>query len=285
MTPRSTTVRLFTAMLAGLLLAGAAPVVASAAPALPKPPKTKVVKLQFDVAGYVESRELHDTKSDCYPGVSYIQTNRFEFETGKWVNSMMTNISLPGTDGTITTAGSLPAGSASIEGTISDFSTSNFCAPTQPDPEPTPPVCAKTRGKISVGLMGGSTGMSGDLATLTGKSLLLTITRVGGTIDAYTCLGEAAGSITGADAEQSGVTTSPAPGVSETLTTGLGSIKIFNLKKGKTLRRTIIIDGACAAVNVQAGTNPAAKPNPGALNADADCRMTGKVVLAIRRVG
>jgi hypothetical protein len=127
--------------------------------------------------------------------------------------------------------------------------------------------------------------LNGDLATLAGKSLLLTITRVGGAIDPNTCIGEAAGSITGADAEKSGVTTSFAPGVSESLTTGLGSIKIFNMKKGTTLRRTIIIDGACAAVNVQAGTNPAAKPNPGALNADADCWMTGKVVLSVRRVG
>jgi hypothetical protein len=285
MTPRSTTIRIITAMLAGVVLAGVSPVVASAAPTLPKPPKTKMVKLQLNVAGYVESRTLHDTKSDCYPGISYIQTNTFQFETGKWVNSMLTNISLPGTDGTISTAGSLPSGSASVEGKISDFSTSNFCAPQAPDPEPAPPACATTHGKISVGLLGGSQGLNGDLATLAGKSLLLTITRVDGAIDPNTCIGEAAGRVTGADAELSGVTTSYAPGVSETLTTGLGSIKVFNLKKGKTLHRTIIIDGSCAAVHVQSGSIPAAKPDPGGLNADADCWMTGKVVLSVRRVG
>jgi hypothetical protein len=58
-------------------------------------------------------------------------------------------------------------------------------------------------------------------------------------------------------------TTSYAPGVSETLTTGLTAIKEFNLKKGKTIRRTIVIDGSCDAVNMKSGSNPAAVPNPG----------------------
>jgi hypothetical protein len=283
----STTSRLLAVLLGSALLAGAVPSMALAMPTLPtlpKPPKTKIVRLQMDLAGYVEARTLHNTKSDCWPGVSYIQTNRFEFETGTWVNSVLSNTSMPGTDGVISSAGSVPSGSAAVEGLITDFSTSNYCD-RPPDPEPSPPACAKTHGKIMVGLTEGATAMNGDLPTLAGKSLLVTITRVGGGVDPTTCVGVPAGSIIGADADNSGVTTSYAPGVSETLTTGLTAIKVFNLKKGKTFRRTIVIDGPCDAVNVKSGANPAAVPNPGGLNADSDCWMTGKVVFSLRRVG
>lgn len=284
MTPWSATPRLIAVMLGAALLAGSLPAVALATPTLPKPPKTKVVRLQMSAAGYVEARTLHNTKSDCWPGVSYIQTNRFEFETGKWVNSVLSNVTTPGTDGIITMAGAKPSGSATVQGLISDFSTSNYCD-RPPDPEPPQPACATLHGKIAVGLMEGSMGMVGDLPTLAGKSLLVTITRVGGGIDPSTCLGQSAGSVVGADAEESGVTTSYAPSVSESLTTGLTAIQVFNLKKGKTLRRTIVIDGPCEAVNVRSGSDLAAVPNPGALNADADCWMTGKVVLSVRRGG
>jgi hypothetical protein len=284
MTRASTPARLLAIIIGAGLVAGVLPAVALAIPMLPKPPKTKVVRLQMDVAGYVEARTLHNTKSDCWPGVSYIQTNRFQFETGKWVDSILSNVSTPGTDGIITSAGSKASGSASVEGLISDFSTSNYCD-RPPDPEPSPPACATTHGKVMVGLTEGSMAMSGDLPTLAGKSLLLTITRVGGGIDPATCVGVPAGSIVGADADISGVTTSFTPGVSEALTTGLTAIKVFNMKKGKTVRRTIVIDGSCDAVNVKAGSNAAAVPNPGALNADADCWMTGKVVFSLRRVG
>jgi hypothetical protein len=270
-------------MLGAALFAGVLPAAALATPALPKPPKTTIVRLQMDVAGYVEARQLHNTKSDCWPGVSYIQTNRFQFETGTWVNSILSNVSTPGTDGIITSAGSKPSGSASTQGLISDWSTSNYCD-RPADPEPAQPACAKSNGKIMVGLTEGAIEMNGDLPTLAGKSLLVTITRVGGAIDPATCIGLQAGSIVGPDAEQSGVTTSYTPGISESLTTGLTAIKVFNLKKGKTLRRTIVIDGPCATVSVKAGSDAAAVPNPGGLNADGDCWMTGKVVFSLRRV-
>jgi hypothetical protein len=72
--------------------------------------------------------------------------------------------------------------------------------------------------------------------------------------------------------------------VSEVLPSGLGAIKVFSLRRNKRLRKVIIIDGPCASVNAAALTPPAHSPSAGSLNADGDCRLTGKVVLNVRTI-
>lgn len=276
--------RLGSLLSASALAVGLVWAVASApAVSVPKP-KVKKAALEVDVAGYVEIRQLTDTTSDCHPGVTYVQTNTFDFETERYVPTKLKNIGLPGTSGVITSKFSKPGGSATIDGSISDYRTTNWCPPHPLDPEPTPPACVKNRGEIAVALQEGGTipDADDDLTWLEGKRLMLAIRRDGGGSDDPTCYGAAAGLVRGVDGDRSVVSTSFAPGVSEIVTTGLQAHKVFNLGRRERLRRAIVIDGPCRAVTARASNPPGPTPNPGALNADGDCWLTGKIVLSVR---
>ena len=256
--------------------------VASSAPAVSVPkPKVKVAKLEVDVAGYVETRRLTDTTSDCHPGVTYVQTNTFDFETGRYVGTKLRNISVPGTDGVIASRFSKSAGSATVGGSYSDYRTTNWCAPHEQDPEPLPPRCVRNRGEIAVALEEGGV-PGGELTGLGGKRLMLAIKRKGGGSDDPTCYGGGAEFVRGEDGDRSVVSTSFVPGVSEIVTSGLQAVKVFNLGRRERLRRAIVIDGPCRAVTARAGRPPGPTPNPGALNADGDCWLVGKIVLSVR---
>ncbi len=249
-------------------------------------PKVKVAKLDLDVAGYVETRQLADTTSNCFPGVTYTQTNRYTFETSKYVGTRLTNIALPGTDGVITSGFSRAAGSANITGGITGFRTTNYCAPTAPQlPEPVPPTCVKTRGKTSVALTpAGKLGANeDDLVPLGGKPMMLSVIRRGGAQHDLSCIGGGAASISGTDTDIAVVSTSLAPGVSLVLPTGLASFKLFNLKRRDRLRRSIVVAGPCSSVRASTRSGSAGAPAPGELNADGDCWLTAKIVLSVRR--
>ncbi len=167
-------------------------------PAAPKIPtkipkvKTKVAHLEVDVAGYVETRKLKDTTSDCFPGVTYTQTNRFEFETGRYVPITISNISLPGHDSVMTSRFSKAGGTATVEGLLSGYRTTNYCLPTAPQKEPERPKCKKLRGKIAVALTPGGSTINDELVTLGGTRLMLSIERRGGGSEDLTCAGAGA---------------------------------------------------------------------------------------------
>jgi hypothetical protein len=257
--------------------------VASSAPAVSVPkPKLKVAKLEVDVAGYVETRRLIDTTSDCHPGVTYVQTNTFDFETGRYVGTKLRNISVPGTDGVIASKFSKSAGSATVAGSYSGYRTTNWCAPHPPDPEPLPPRCVRNRGEIAVSLQEGGVPGNEELTGLGGKRLMLAIKRKGSGSDDPTCPGTGAGFVNGVDGDRSVVGTSFMPGVSEIVASGLQAVKVFNLGRRERLRRAIVIDGPCRAVTGRTSQPPGPTPNPGALNADGDCWLVGKIVLSVR---
>ena len=266
-----------------VLVAGISYATASAAaPTIPKPPKVKVAKVEIEVAGFVEIRRLVDTTSDCFPGVTYVQTNRFEFETGRYVRTKISNISFPGRDSVITSPFSRASGSATIEGLISGYRTTNYCTlPKAPEPEE--PRCDRSgRLKIAVALTPGGIPGDGDLVGLGGSRLMLSIFRHGLYVDDPSCPGGVAERVRGVDADTAVVSTSLAPGVSEVLPSGVGAIKVFNLGRRERLRRVIVIDGPCRSVRARALMPPGDSPAPGALNADGDCWLRGKVVLSVR---
>lgn len=270
-----------------LTLGAVAAVSAGAATRPPNPAKfkikTRIAKLQIDVAGYVETRQLHDTTSDCYPGERWIQTNRFDFETGNFVNVSVKNISAQGIPSVTTSPFSRTVGRATITGAISDYKSTNHCAPTAPDKLSGPPACATNRGKISIALTPGDIpDENADLAPLKGRPLLLAVNRKGGGRDPLPCAGPGAGSLTGPDTNVAVVTTSLAPGVSLVLPADLDAIKVFAIRRTQRIRRAVVLHGPCSKVAVRPGPPPGATPNPGALNADSDCWLTGKVVLTIR---
>ncbi len=259
---------------------------ADAAAAAVKVTKGQVAKLELDVAGYVEMRQFKDSTSSCSPGVTYTQTNRYTFETSKYVETRVTNVALPGTDGVMTSRFSRPAGSANITGEITGFRTTNRCAPQEPDPEPVPPTCVKTRGKTSVMLLPAVPleVSEDDPVPLGGKRMMLSVARHGGAQDDVSCFGGFGGNISGTDTDTAIVGTSFAPAISLVLPTGLGSVKLFNLKRSDRLRRTIVVMGPCSSVRVSTYSGWAGGvPAPGGLNADGDCWLTAKIVLSVRR--
>lgn len=276
-----------------LLLCGALALTGAAVTAAaPKPPskyqvRTRIAKLQIDLAGYLETRALHDTTSDCFPGERWIKTNRFEFETGRFVDVSVKNVSLPGTGQSVVTSNfSRSSGSATSEGLISGYESTNNCPPTAPVKLGGPPACAKNRGAISVGLTPGDIPESdGELTPLNGRPLLVTIKRNGGGRDATQCVGEGASRLTGKDTDLAVATTSIAPGVAAILPANLDAIKVFAIRKKQTIKRVIQLSGSCKSVAVKALVPPGTTPNPGSLNADGDCWMTGKIVVTIRPRG
>ncbi|MCW3041365.1 MAG: hypothetical protein JWM31_3270 [Solirubrobacterales bacterium] len=268
-------------------LASVAPVGAAPTPGPSKFKfRTRIAKLEVDVAGYVETRRLHDTTSDCSPGERWIQTNHFDFETGSFVPLSVKNVSGPGFGSIATGSFSRTTGSTMTKGSISDYSATNYCAPTEPDKLTGPPACAAAgRNRIAVALTPGGIpepANPDDPAPLKGRSLQLTIKRVGGGTDTPKCAGEGAQSLTGPGTETAVVGTSFAPGISEILPANLDAVKVFAIRRRQRLRRTIVMQGPCSRVAVKVLPVPGPAPSPGGLNADGDCWLTGKVVLTVR---
>ncbi len=262
-----------------------------------KVPKIKSVKLDLDVAGFVETRQFTDTTDVCNVGSTYTQTNTYNFETGNFVKTRLSYITLPGFDGPITVSRFSPAaGSALIKGKITGFRTTNLCPPHLPQPEPQPPNCVKTRGKTSVALTpaGKLEGNEDDPAPLEGNRMMVAVKRSGGAQDDLSCSGGIVAGLRGTDTGRAIVSTSLAPGTSLVLPTRLDSIKLFNLKfkrKGRRhqvnrdlLQRTIVVEGPCDSVSVttyigwKGGISPTVP-----LDEDGECWLTGKIVLSVRR--
>lgn len=226
---------------------------AQGAPKVPSVDKSKVINLEVDLAGYLEIRRLHDTAVDCSPGRRYIQTNTYRFETVKFVKIELHSVPVGGLP-VITSKRVSPAGSAKTTGVISDYKTTNWCPPTAPAPEPPAPACSTLSGKLLIGLTPGEVpDLTGDEPVgLLGVPMLISGPRTG----------------------------SPAGFIAPT---GVGSIKLFNLAKGKRIRRSVVVQGPCSKVDVKAHPGSGPIPEKGGLNADGDCRMTGKIVFTIRR--
>ncbi len=259
---------------------------AGAGAAAVKVPKIKSVKLDLDVAGYVEVRQLVDTTDKCSPGVTYTQTNEYTFETGKYLGTRLVHIAVPGTDAVLTGAFSRAAGSANITGGLTGYRTTNYCAPTKKDPEPLRPTCLKTRGKTRVALVPAAKQVFDvdDLVPLDHQRMMLTVLRSGGAWGLGSCSGARAIEIfPSADTSTAYVTTSWHPGVSLVLPTGLGSVKLFNLKKKDRLQRSINLAGPCDSVRVNTLPGSLGGAPAGQLNADGDCWVRAKIVLSVRR--
>ena len=271
---------------AWLVLLCAATVGLSASPASAaaptKPGGTKTVRVSVDVAGFVEVVTLTDTTSDCYPGIRYRQTNKVTFETGKGATVRLTNVSLPGTDGILTSTFSPPVGSAKVGGSLSDQHTTNYCKGEQQQLPPFP-SCTSTAGKVSVSLQNAGMDVDGDLVGLNGKWLNLAVQRADGENDDPTCMGRGPDQLTGRQTKGAVVSSSFAPSVFLSVPTGIGSIALFTAKKGKRFQRATVFSGPCTSVSLSnhAGSGPAA-PDP-VVNADGDCFLTGKVVMTITK--
>lgn len=247
--------------------------------------RTKVAKLDVDVVGYVVSDRLHDTKSDCAPGQRWIQTNEFTFEAGKPARVNLTNVSVPGMDSVMTSTLSKPTGSAVSKGSVSDYSETNYCPPTAPEKLGPQPACVRNAGKLRVSLMPGEIPAEQDgLAGLNGRPVSVGLYRSGGGANGDTCIGTPAGSFVGpGDLSAALVSPSMAPGFAAILPAKLDAIRLFNLRRGTTIRRGITAFGPCARVKYGVSAVQGATPPGPTLNADSDCFLRAKILVTIRR--
>jgi hypothetical protein len=266
--------------LATVVVALGVPRTGDAAPRIPKI-KTRIAKVQATVDGYVEIRRLHDTTSDCFPGETWVQTNRFAFATGRYVDVSLKRITGEGFPTVVTSPFSASGGRATIEGKTSDYRTTNYCdkAPGPVNPEP---VCSKTSGRISISLQQGvdPTDTDDELVALGGIPLMIAIKRDGGGMDAPVCPGGGAARLVGKNTETAVLTTSIAPSVSVIVPSGYNVTQLMGIRPGKRFRKTILVSGPCSnpRLTVTSGGSPA----PGNLNAHGDCFLTGKLAYTIR---
>ncbi|MFA9270770.1 MAG: hypothetical protein ACEQSX_08425 [Baekduiaceae bacterium] len=254
---------------------------AQSAPKVPKV-KTRIAKVQINTSGYVETRVLRDTTSDCFPGERWIQTNRYDFSTGGFVNISMKRITGDGFDPIVTSPFSKRVGSATVAGKISEYKTTNYCTGEQAKNTPAP-TCSSTSGKTSISMQEGVVPKADDedLTPLTQTPLMLAIQRTGGGRDADGCIGPGASQVTGEDTEKAVVTTSMAPSVALNIPSGLSVIKVFNIRPGQRFRRSVIVSGPCSSVALRTVSGAGGSPSPGNLNADGDCFLTGKITYTI----
>jgi len=257
---------------------------AGAAPKVPKVPKlkTRIAKVQATVEGYVEVRRLHDTTSDCFPGETWIQTNRFDYTTGGYVNVSLKRITGEGFPTVVTSPFSASGGKATIAGKTSDYRTTNYCDKAAGEVAPEP-ACSKTSGRISISLQQGidPSDVDGDeLVPLSGIPLMIAVKRNGGGQDAPTCPGNGAARLVGKDTQTAVVTTSLAPAVSVNVPTGVTVAQLWRIRPGKRFHKTVLVSGPCSnpRLTVTSGGSPAS----GNLNADGDCFLTGKLTYTIR---
>lgn len=270
-----------TLVLAGLL---ALPAVAGSAtkPKIPKV-KTRIAKVQIDVSGYVEIRRLHDTTSDCFPGETWTQTNRYAFDTGRFVNVSLKRVTGDGFDPIVTSPFTAGLGTATVEGRISGYRTTNYCDGTT-GPVKAAPTCSKTSGRTSLSLQEAPLAPVGDddPAPIRSAPLMLAVARKGGGRDELECLGGGAANLTGETSPTALFSTSVAPAVSAIAPTGISVLKLFGIRPGQRISRAAIVTGNCSSSAVRVVTGSGPSPSPATPAADGDCTLAGKVRYTIR---
>lgn len=278
-------------VLLALLVPGAVVLSGPAALGASKPPKrgavkTRIAKLRADVIGYIEIVRRHDTTSDCYPGERWTQTSRYDFETGRPVNVSLKRVSAEGVPTVVTSRFTAPVGVAVDAGTITDYATTNFCDPDLPKGEVLPPpACKENRGRVSISLQEGLTPTSSDpeLTPLNAAPMLIAVSRIGGGMQDPTCLGGGVEEPVGDGLDRTLFATSQAPGIPSIIfPTGYDGIKVFNLRPGRRLVRTLELTGSCQRPNLL--SLPFAymeSPPPVHPLADGDCLVRGKIFAVI----
>lgn len=284
--PRHRPALLLAALAAALLVVPATTgTAATRTPTAPKI-KTRNAKVQIDVRGYLEIRRLHDTTSDCFPGESWTQVNRYDYATGGFRNINLKRVTGEGFDPVVTSTPSAPAGTAKVEGKILGYRTTNYCTGTKAEVKPEPTCAPVRRGRTRISLLETTPSSSTDDDELTplssGNRLQVAVFMTGSGFDDPDCVGGGPESLTGDALPTSIATTAIAPGNTTALPAGITTLKLFGIRRGQTIRRTAIVTGPCTRAEVDVVTGAGGSPSPARLNADGDCQVAGKLSYTIR---
>lgn len=240
-----------------------------AAVRIPKGIKTAKV-LQYpvtvDVVGYIEHTWTWDNTEPCRPGYAKTIEEDLGFELG---SPRAGKISI--VNGTVM-MGPVFGGDATLQTSLSNWRTTNFCPPEKPLPEPPEPVCKKKlKSKLGVAIAPVKEEGEEDDPTPLVHQTQVAMFRSPGSAQAITCHQdrpriEAEGEGT------NGWHADPLSGIIAPLKAT--DVDFLRLGVGKTLRRTIQITGGCARASFSR-VSPYIR----------SCVVKGKAVVMVKRTG
>jgi hypothetical protein len=262
------------ALLAAPSLAGA--VTIPNIPGLPpgfKAPKTTVYPATIDVAGFVKVRVTENYARECTPGRDTLAEFEADFELGapRPVTVVIQN-------GAVSSTGVLSqkragAGAVHRASFVVNRETNN-CPPSQPVELSEPPICTPSlRGRLLASLSPTRAEVrDGELTPLVRRVNLLLARKAGGN-QRIDCMGEIPSLSAKVNEDESDISVMQLKGIPLNVPIATDA-QFLRLKKGKTLRRSVRLNGACNefllsnAVQNQSGYT---------------CTITGRIVMNVKR--
>lgn len=265
---------LATAIAAAVLFAGlAASASALTIPRVPVLPKVVQYNATLDVAGYINVRQAHDDTAECTPGRDVLIEYQALVELGK---PRPVRVSVMNARVTSTFANN-PGGAIHLAKVI-NYRGTNYCPPTEPDPTIRSPACTRNPGKLRAFLTPTpSRAVSDDDPTPLVTPVSVVLTRVGGGTQDSDCLSFLSRLRPSVGLHVLHVM--EVPGMGMIVPAGFTDAAVLKLRKGKALRRSIRLNGACDHVLLRFGSATAAD-----LNAfSQSCTVTGRIYVQLKR--
>lgn len=261
------------AALACFAAAQAAAVTVPRPPNLPKMPKVTTYPATLDVAGYITVRQHRDSTQDCAQGRDMVIEYEAHAELGapKRVKVMVVN-------GVTTSTPARRAGGAVHRAAITSYSETNWCPPTRPSPPIGQPAC---KPRIAGALRASLTltpEPTTDLTPLV-RGVSLALFRSGGGNQDFACLDFMQSLRPSVGPHALDVLELDGSGIVVPL--GVTDVKVRTLKKGKALRRSITLNGACDHVLVRTGAAGAGTTNA----IEESCTVKGRIYVQLKRTG
>ncbi|MDQ2630985.1 MAG: hypothetical protein M3Y75_08440 [Actinomycetota bacterium] len=238
-------------------------------PNVVKEAKVTQYPVKIDAVGYLDHTWTWDSTSSCVPGYAKTIEEELTFELGRPQAAKVTIV-----NGKVVLT-QVTGGDATVRTELSGWQTSNYCPPTEPEPEPPEPVCTKRmKSKVAVGVVPArEEGSDDDPAPLVHQTQVL-IYRSKATPQTSSCL-QRRPKIEAESEASKGWLADPYAGIVAPLKAT--DVQFRKLRVGETLRRTVTISGGCrkASFSASASVSPWIR----------SCVVKGKVVLMVKRTG
>jgi hypothetical protein len=242
------------------------------------PPGVKVPKVTgyaatLDVAGYVKVRVTDNNAQECTPGRDTLAEFEADFELGapRRVRVVVVNGNAS-TDGVRSVR---RAGAGAVhKGKFTVTRETNNCAPNPRVELGPPPVCKPAlRGRLLAFLAPTPRDDSSDLTPLA-RRVSLNLVRTGGGRQSIECLGAMPGLSAKVREDESSLHPMHLAGLPLSVPVATDRA-LLGLKKGKTLRRSIGLNGACNGIILSGG--------PVQSQSGYTCTVKGRIVMNIKR--
>jgi hypothetical protein len=275
--------RLIGFALAGLLAAGASPAVATQTtaampnlpsfPGLPKAPKVTGYWATIDVAGYVKVRITENYARECTPGRDTLAEFEADFELGAPQRARVVVVNGNVSSNGVRSVRRSGAG-AVHKGKFTVTRETNNCAPTARVELAPPPVCKPAlRGRLQASLFPTPRDDGSELTPLV-RRVSVNLQRIGGGRQSNQCLGLIPGLRAKVREEESSI--HPMYFAQLPLSVPIATdAALLKLKKGKMLRRSIGLSGACDGIILSGG--------PVQSQDGYTCTVKGRIVVNIKR--